>query len=172
MSRERFNEIVEWTKINEGGLSTDNDDPGNWTGGKVGAGRLLGTKFGIAAKSYPDVDIPNLTWEEAKDIYYQDYYLKSHADRLPMDVDWLHFDCSVNTGISQSAKILQRAAGVKVDGVIGPVTMAAAAKVTPTRYAYQWKVFYFSLIAKRPELGKYKNGWMNRVDNAIKKIKP
>ena len=33
----------------EGSLTKNQDDPGNWTGGKVGVGLLKGTKGGIAA---------------------------------------------------------------------------------------------------------------------------
>ena len=44
----------------EGGYSTDRRDPGNWTGGKVGVGVLKGTKYGIAANTYPNLDIKNL----------------------------------------------------------------------------------------------------------------
>ena len=44
----------------EGGYSTDRNDPGNWTGGKVGSGTFKGTKYGIAANTYPNLDIKNL----------------------------------------------------------------------------------------------------------------
>jgi len=47
----------------EGGYSDDRNDPGNWTGGKVGVGELLGTKYGVAANSYPMEDIQGLTLE-------------------------------------------------------------------------------------------------------------
>ncbi|MFC0406768.1 hypothetical protein [Roseomonas elaeocarpi] len=40
-------------KVNERGLSMVSTDPGNWTGGQVGKGKLKGTKYGIAAASYP-----------------------------------------------------------------------------------------------------------------------
>jgi len=45
----------------EGGFSTDQNDPGNWTSGKVCIGEFKGTKYGISAASYPHLDIPNLT---------------------------------------------------------------------------------------------------------------
>jgi hypothetical protein len=52
MAQENEDRILEGPIAHEGGYSNDPDDPGNWTGGKVGVGRLLGTKFGIAAKGY------------------------------------------------------------------------------------------------------------------------
>ena len=34
---------------NEGGLSDVSSDPGNWTGGQIGAGSLIGTHWGLSA---------------------------------------------------------------------------------------------------------------------------
>ena len=45
--------VLAETLAYEGGYSANPKDPGNWTGGKVGVGKLLGTKSGIAAASYP-----------------------------------------------------------------------------------------------------------------------
>ncbi|MEZ9473500.1 glycosyl hydrolase 108 family protein, partial [Vibrio lentus] len=52
------------------------DDRGNWTTGVVGEGERKGTKFGIAAMSYPHLNIKQLTIEQAKEIYYRDFWLK------------------------------------------------------------------------------------------------
>jgi hypothetical protein len=35
----------------------DERDPGNWTGGAIGKGELRGTKWGISAQTYPQIDI-------------------------------------------------------------------------------------------------------------------
>ena len=40
----------------EGTLSLDPTDTGNWTGGAVGRGTLVGTKYGISAASYPTLE--------------------------------------------------------------------------------------------------------------------
>jgi lysozyme family protein len=53
----------------EGGVTKNPKDPGDWTGGKVGVGILKGTKLGIAANTYPHLDIENLTVADAKTIY-------------------------------------------------------------------------------------------------------
>ena len=50
----------------EGGFTNDSRDAGNWTGGKVGVGKLVGTKFGLSAATYPTLDIKNITIVEAK----------------------------------------------------------------------------------------------------------
>lgn len=64
-----FANSLAFTLKYEGGYSSNRKDPGNWTGGKVGAGVLKGTKYGIAAHSYPNLDIKNLTLDDVKPIY-------------------------------------------------------------------------------------------------------
>jgi lysozyme family protein len=86
----------------EGGLSTRPDDPGNWTGGKVGKGELKGTKYGISALAYPHLDIPNLSFTRAAQIYRADYWAPVGADELPAGVDLAVFDAAVNSGVSRA----------------------------------------------------------------------
>lgn len=109
----------------EGGYSTDPRDPGNWTGGKVGKGILKGTKEGIAASSYPSLDIKNLSDDTIAAIYERDYFLPLQGYQLPAGPNLATFDYGVNSGVNRAAKALQKAAGVKQDGKIGAATLAA-----------------------------------------------
>lgn len=113
----------------EGGYSGDLNDPGNWTGGKIGAGQLRGTKYGISAAAYPDLDIPNLTLDRAKAIYLTDFWARIGASRMPPALALVVFDCAVNSGRARAGEWLQQAlGGLKVDGTIGPITLAAVQK--------------------------------------------
>jgi lysozyme family protein len=114
--------------IAEGGLSLDADDPGNWTGGAKGKGELKGTRFGISAKSYPNVDIRNLTLDQAKTIYKHDFWDKVSGDALPWPFGYMLFDTVVNQGGGPDLwrKAFQEALGVVQDGAIGPRTVAVA----------------------------------------------
>src|SRR5438477_12515974 len=78
------------------------------------------TKYGIDQPSQPNVDIRNLTEDEAKDIYYNDYYLGSGADKLPDGIATIVLDISVNNGKGRAIKILQGAVLAAVDGALGP----------------------------------------------------
>ena len=109
----------------EGGFSDDPKDPGNWTGGRPGVGKMLGTKYGIAANTYPDIDIKALTLDQAKAIYRRDWWDKIHADQLPGAVAFQLWDFAVNAGITRAVISLQRAVGVADDGRLGPRTVAA-----------------------------------------------
>jgi lysozyme family protein len=111
----------------EGGLSTDRADPGNWTGGRVGAGQLVGTKYGIAASAFPNIDIPNLTLSQAQAIYQKLYWSRVSGDLLPGPLALLTFDAAVNNGVKSAVTWLQAAASAAPDGVLGPDTLAAVA---------------------------------------------
>lgn len=109
----------------EGGLSLTPADPGNWTSGKCGVGVLRGTKYGISAASYPDIDIRSLTLEQARALYYKDYWRPIRGDDLPPPLALLSYDFAINAGVNRAARTLQRVLGVAQDGAIGPVTLAA-----------------------------------------------
>lgn len=78
--------------------------------------------------------VRKLEQDELQDIYRSLYWNKVDGDDLPAGVDYCVFDGGVNSGPHQSALWLQRAINacggdVVVDGMIGPVTLNAAAKV-------------------------------------------
>ncbi len=91
---------------NEGGFTSNRNDPGNWTGGKPGEGDCRGTKFGISAHAYPDLDIPGLTLDDAHAIYRRDYWDRIEADALPGPLALLAFDAAVNNGVGRARQWL------------------------------------------------------------------
>lgn len=113
----------------EGVLSMDPQDRGNWTGGRVGVGVLKGTKFGISAASYPELDIAALTLDQARAIYERDFWQALRCGEMPWPVALVVFDLAVNSGGPFAARLLQRALRVAADGSIGPVTIAALGRV-------------------------------------------
>lgn len=96
--RENFKPALKFTLRYEGVLSMVRSDPGNWTGGKVGKGVLKGTKYGIAAHAHPNLDIKNLTVDQAGEIYRAKYWVVAECDRLAAGVDGATFDYAVNSG--------------------------------------------------------------------------
>lgn len=158
-----FDDAFDRLISHEGGLSLDPRDPGNWTGGRVNVGELHGTKFGIAANTYPDVDIANLTLEQAKAIYYRDWWLKIGADEIDSAIVFQMWDFAINAGMSTAKRALQRAVRVADDGQIGPRTIAAVKAMTVTdvisRFNAERLLFYTSLST----WGTYGKGWTRRV---------
>ena len=152
----------------EGGYSTDRRDPGNWTGGRVGVGTLKGTKFGLAANTYPNLDIKNLTLAQAKAIYKKDWWDKLGADGMHSAIVFQLWDFAINAGKSRAIKELQQAVGVPADGIIGPQTLAAV-------NAHDLNDVILSLTAERLKFytslstfKTYGKGWTNRVADNLK----
>ena len=126
------------------------------------------TKFGVAKNANQDLNITTLTWAQAKDVYYRRYWLNGSCDKLPARVAVLHFDGCVNHGVGRANKFLQRALGVGVDGVIGPITAGKAHKLDQfdicDSICKQRESFCRSIVANNPSQGRFLNGWLRRID--------
>lgn len=92
-----------------GGYTNDPADPGGET------------RWGVAKKSHPSLDIKNLTLEQAKDIYRNEYWNRIRGDDLELPVALVMYEQQVNQG--GAVKTLQKALGVSADGVFGPKTL-------------------------------------------------
>ena len=163
-----FDEAFKRLIGHEGGYSTDRRDPGNWTGGRVGVGTLKGTKFGLAANTYPNLDIKSLTLAQAKAIYKKDWWDKLGADGMHSAIVFQLWDFAINAGKSRAIKELQQAVGVPADGIIGPQTLAAV-------NAHDLNDVILSLTAERLKFytslstfKTYGKGWTNRVADNLK----
>ncbi len=134
---------------NEGGYVNNPNDPGGET------------NWGIAKRSYPNIDIANLTKEQAKAIYLRDFWTPL-GDAHPA-IKFQAFDFAVNSGIQTAIRKLQAAIGVADDGHWGPVSAAKLASMDVSdvimRYVAQRLRFWASL-STWSEFGK---GWAMRA---------
>ena len=152
----------------EGGYSNDKRDPGNWTGGVVGKGALNGTKFGIAANTYPNLDIKNLTLTQAKEIYKKDWWDKLGGHGLHSAITFQLWDFSINAGKKRAIIELQQVAGVTADGVIGPKTIEAVNALDLNDVLLSLtaeRLKFYTSLKTWPTWGK---GWVNRVADNLK----
>lgn len=125
-----FNKSFDRIIGHEGNFQKIEGDRGNWTSGKVRVGLLKGTKFGISAMTYPELDIEHLTVDEAKAIYYRDWWLELGMDKWKPALSFQMFDAALNHGMFNTSKMLQRGVNVADDGKIGPNTRAAVNAMT------------------------------------------
>ena len=152
-----FDEIIDIVLDHEGGYVNDPDDAGGET------------KYGIAKRWYPDVDIKNLTKEQAKKIYHTDYWSRGKCDELPSQLRHIYFDMCVNFGRRGAVKVLQQAANSKtrnkisVDGGLGPMTIGALKGIELDRVRAFRVKYYVDLITARPEQEKFFLGWFRRA---------
>jgi len=135
----------------EGRYVNDPNDPGGET------------NWGVSKRSYPEADIKNLTREQAKQIYLTDFWRRIHADELYDGVAWQAFDFAVNSGIETAVRKLQSALGVADDGHWGPVTEAAAKKMSETDQIMRYlgkRLDYMTRLRTWEHHGK---GWARRI---------
>jgi lysozyme family protein len=148
-----FDQAFDLLLGHEGGYSDHKDD----NGGK--------TRFGVTEAVAREVgyrgDMRELPLDLAKRIYLEDYWRPMRCDELPEEARYVAFDAAVNSGVGQATLWLQRAVGAKPDGILGPMTLAAA-KATPNlklKLLSQRLQFMANLHAW-PAFGR---GWARRI---------
>lgn len=129
-----FDQAVTQVLKHEGGYVNDPNDPGGET------------KYGISKKSYPNVDIKNLTIDQAKAIYKRDYWDAVGADNLPPNVRYAAFDTAVNMGVGIARRFVKESGG------------------DLNRFIELRRQRYANLIARNPKLAKFQRGWNNRLN--------
>lgn len=144
MSRKDFEKAVAFTIKWEGGYVNDPDDPGGET------------KYGITKKSYPDIDIKSLTVDDAKEIYWNDYWLKSGCENLEPKTAVAVFDTAVNTGVGKTLQFLEKASGTDDKKSIFLLN--------------ERENFYRNLAMNNSKFKKYLKGWINRINDLRKTL--
>jgi lysozyme family protein len=149
-----FKKALNAVLVFEGGYVNDPSDPGGET------------KFGISRRSYPDLDIKKLTKKTAGEVYRPDYWDACRCDDLPGGVDLIVFDTAVNQGPRFAVRSLQTAAGVTVDGLIGPQTLGAANDFqggAGSDLVCEIAAIRGERYAKTKNFDRYGHGWMRRL---------
>lgn len=127
MAASNFKDALRFTLKYEGGYVDHPADPG----GATNLGITIAVLRSWRGRPVTKDDVRNLKVDEAGQIYKARYWDKVEGDKLPPGVDLAVFDYAVNSGPARAAKVLQRAAGVPADGVIGMDTIAAVHARTP-----------------------------------------
>jgi|ERR1035437_587427 lysozyme family protein len=148
-----FDLAIPITLKNEGGYVWDKDDPGGET------------NLGISKRSYPQVDIKNLTEEEASAIYLRDFW-KFDGIANQMLANKI-FDMSAVMG-HDAIRILQRLlSGLAIDGEYGTDTEkevnAANAFLLLERYQGALAQHFRDVVADNPAEEKFLADWLRRA---------
>lgn len=162
-----FNNAFERVVGHEGGFQNDPADRGNWTTGVIGQGLNRGTKFGISAMSYPDLEIRSLTVDQARAIYKRDFWDRAKADQYDFAIAFQLFDMAVNHGNGNAIRMLQRAVKVADDGQIGPASLAAIKAMNVNDVIMRLNAERLRFFAKLSTFSRYGAGWVNRVANNL-----
>jgi lysozyme family protein len=143
-------------------------------GGFVICKRRGETKFGITERTYPHLNIRELTIEDARYIYHKDWWVKNSYNQIPYaSLATRIFDFSVHAGADRSHSILQLALNnmghpVTIDGKIGEETLRAIRHSDPILLVRMFieaiRKFYYDLAANHPQQSKYLKGWLRRLE--------
>ena len=162
--KENFKESLVLILKHEGGYVDHPADPG----GATMKGITLATFSDFKKKAMTKDELRAISDADVENIYKVGYWDAMRCDELPAGVDLLAFDMAVNKGVSRAARLLQQAAGVKDDGVLGPRSMEAIgkmpvkeliAKVSEGRRDFYRGLKTFSVFGR---------GWLRRVDETEK----
>ncbi len=131
----------------EGGYVNDPGDPGGET------------KYGISKRAYPNLDIYNLTKEQAVQIYLRDYWNKVGCDQydLQPELSISIFDAAVNCGVARVKRWLNED--------FNPPRALTAEEFNARRE------HYYLVEVKESLRIRYLKGWMNRLNDLRKFIK-
>ncbi len=100
---------------------------------------------------FKNVNINNITKEQASRIYYDEYWKKSGADKIKdKNLAYVHFDATVNHGIGNSRKFLEQSGG------------------DFDKYIEIRRKFYNDIIKNKPSQNVFYKGWINRLDEIQK----
>lgn len=148
-----FDRALDFVLRAEGGaaITNDPDDPGGLT------------RYGISKRAHPEVDIENLTREQAAEIYRQEYWLKAGCDKLPEPIAFAVMDAAVNQGPRWAITLLQRAVHVPEDGVLGPKTIEAVAARSIEFVLVRFCEERYDRYRFHPKFQKYGRGWTFRL---------
>lgn len=146
------------------------------------------------AQGLTNKTIKQLTKEDAKAIYWSNYWLLARCGQFQRPLDLVMFDAAVNHGPGGAARILQRALNalqdsvkppgavkLSVDGGIGAKTLAEADRYPPmdicNAYLEQRRATYHAIVANSkkpgstvPDQEKFLKGWLNRVNDLERRI--
>ena len=145
----------------EGGYSNHPEDKG----GPTNRGITLATFRKWVKKDGTANDLKRITEDQVAKIYRSVYWNGVKGDDLPGGIDYAVFDYAVNSGPARAAKALQGVLGVAVDGIIGPVTIAAAKAADPIKVIAalcDQRMKFLRNLSTWPTFGK---GWTSRVED-------
>lgn len=116
----------------KGGYTKDPKDPGGET------------KYGISKRAHPELDIENLTPEQALRIYLNDYWFPSGADDLPYPACLIVFDTAFLCGVGRAKAWLRQTSD-------------------PYAYLELRKQFHLQKARDHEWAKRFIGGWLNRI---------
>lgn len=149
-----------FTYKQEGGYGDDPYDPGGAT--NLG---IIQTEYDRyrQAKGLAVQSVKHITRDEADEIYTKSYWNKIDGDDLPPGIDLVIYDYAVNSGPYRAIRYAQMCVKVDVDGVMGPITLAALSSADPKVFIDLYDAKRLSFLQGLSIWWRFGKGWGRRV---------
>ena len=121
----------------EGGYVNNPNDPGGET------------NYGISKKAHPELDIKNLTPNQAYKVYEESYWKPAGCESLPLCEAVAVFDTAVNCGVSRAKTWLRDSKDLK-------------------EFLEKRRMHYYNLADDSPKFHTFLKGWLNRLNDLNK----
>ncbi len=143
MSDENFEKMLKFVLQNEGGYVNDPND----LGGETNKGITHNTYNSYRrSKGLPTRSVKYITDDEVRDIYYNNYFKASGADKIEnLQLASYVFDTAVNMGVARAKSFLAQSNG------------------NPTTFEQLRRAKYNEFAKLNPSQQRYLQGWNNRV---------
>lgn len=150
-----FKALVDRVLAHEGGYVNHPSDPGGET------------NFGITKRTAKENgysgEMRAMTREQAVEIYRTAFWQRYRAGEMPEAVAFQFLDACINHGYGNAARMLQRAAGVADDGMIGNLTLAAVSGMPENDLLLRFNAERIRFFTKLSTFNTFGRGWMRRV---------
>ena len=158
--RQNFAQALQAVLKHEGGFVNNPKDPGGMT--NLGCTKAVWEEH--CGHPVEEKAMRALTPADVAPLYKRKYWDKVQGDELPNGVDYVVFDCAINSGPGRAAKMLQACVGVEPDGGIGPKTLAAVRAMDPQQLVKDYAKRRLSFMMDLPAWGTFGKGWTRRVN--------
>ena len=158
--RQNFASALQAVLKHEGGFTNNPKDPGGMT--NLGCTKAVWEEH--CGHPVEEKAMRALTPADVAPLYKRKYWDKVQGDELPNGVDYVVFDCAINSGPGRAAKMLQACVGVEPDGGIGPKTLAAVRAMDPQQLVKDYAKRRLSFMMDLPTWGTFGKGWTRRVN--------
>ena len=142
---EKFETVINYIFNSEGGYSNNKYDKGG------------STNYGVTQSTYnswrkknglSENDVKNLTKDEAKKLYYEEFWKPSGAsNKEDLREGYILFDTAVNSGPSTAKKLFEQSGGNIYD------------------FLENRRLYYSDIIKKDPSQKVFQDGWINRLND-------
>lgn len=152
---EKFRQFMNRVLGHEGGYVNHPRDPGGETNWGI-------TKRTAQANGYHG-SMRSMTRNQAIDIYHSAFWLRYRCEEMSDALAFQFFDACINHGYGNAARMLQRAANVADDGIIGNITLNAIRTMPQNDLLMRFNAERIMFFTKIGTFNTFGRGWMRRV---------